>query len=135
MAKKQVQKKKAPQNEDRRNIRLFWKILGGIVGLIFLIFILASWGVFGSLPDETSLENPEKNLATEIIASDGKVIGKFYQENRTPVQFEELPDHLIKALIATEDVRFYEHSGIDGGEVGTAVGCADSPPAAHRPPG
>ena len=83
---------------------------------------MASWGAFGSLPDETSLENPEKNLATEIIAVDGKVIGKFYKENRTPVFYEELPDHLVKALIATEDARFYDHAGIDAkGTVRAAV--------------
>src|SRR5690606_19833092 len=57
---------------------------------------------------------PEKNLATEIISSDGKTIGKFYKENRTPVPFDSLPDHLVNALIATEDARFYDHSGIDG---------------------
>ncbi|MCG2430061.1 penicillin-binding protein 1A [Aequorivita xiaoshiensis] len=97
-----------------RHIRTFWKIFAGLILLIVLMFLMASWGVFGSLPDETSLENPEKNLATEIISSDGKTIGKFYKENRTPVPYDSLPDHLINALIATEDVRFYDHSGIDG---------------------
>ncbi|NGX83148.1 PBP1A family penicillin-binding protein [Aequorivita sp. KMM 9714] len=97
-----------------RHIRTFWKIFAGFILLIVLMFLMASWGVFGSLPDETSLENPEKNLATEIISSDGKTIGKFYKENRTPVPYDSLPDHLINALIATEDVRFYDHSGIDG---------------------
>jgi len=113
MAKRKGNRKVSVQAELRKNVKTFWKIFGGIMGIIFLTFILASWGVFGSLPDETSLENPEKNLATEIIASDGKVIGKFYKENRTPIQYEELPEHLINALIATEDVRFYDHSGID----------------------
>ena len=113
MAKRKRNRKVSAQAELRKNIKTFWKIFGGVMGIIILTFILASWGVFGSLPDETSLENPEKNLATEIIASDGKVIGKFYKENRTPIQYEELPEHLINALIATEDVRFYDHSGID----------------------
>ena len=84
-----------------------------IVAAVALLFLLASFGVFGSLPDETSLENPEKNLATEIITTDGKVIGKFYKENRTPVAYQELPEHLKNALLATEDIRFYDHSGID----------------------
>src|SRR5690606_11902172 len=97
-----------------RHIKTFWKIFAGFILLIVLFFLLASWGVFGSLPDETTLENPEKNLATEIISSDGKTIGKFYKENRTPIPYDSLPDHLVKALIATEDVRFYKHSGIDG---------------------
>lgn len=120
MAKKQA-KKKEPTSVGK-HIRTFWKIFAGFIGLIILVFLLASWGAFGSLPDETSLENPEKNLATEIIAVDGKVIGKFYKENRTPVFYEELPDHLVKALIATEDARFYDHAGIDAkGTVRAAV--------------
>ncbi|GHC44834.1 penicillin-binding protein 1A [Ulvibacter litoralis] len=113
MAKQQTKKKKKPQNETARHKKTFWKLFAAAIGFVVLIFLLASWGVFGSLPDETSLENPEKNLATEIISSDGQTIGKFYKENRTPVPYEALPDHLIKALIATEDARFYEHSGID----------------------
>lgn len=114
MAKKKTSPKKKNQNDVSRHIRTFWTIFGGFILLIILFFLLASWGAFGSLPDETSLENPEKNLATEIISSDGKTIGKFYKENRTPVPYEALPDHLVNALIATEDARFYDHSGIDG---------------------
>lgn len=114
MATKKVQQKKKDTKGVGRHIRTFWKLFGIGVLLILFIFLLASWGAFGSLPDETSLENPEKNLATEIISSDGKTIGKFYKENRTPAQYDSLPDHLINALVATEDVRFYDHSGIDG---------------------
>ena len=113
MTKQQTNKKKNSQDEVSKHRKTFWKLFAGVIGLFLLIFLFASWGFFGSLPDETSLENPEKNLATEIISSDGKTIGKFYKENRTPVPFEVLPDHLVKALIATEDVRFYDHSGID----------------------
>ncbi len=112
MAKQQTSKRKQ-QDPNKKYRKLFWKIFAGGILVVFLLFLLASWGVFGSLPDETSLENPEKNLATEIISTDGKVLGKFYKENRTPVQYEELPKHLVEALIATEDARFYDHSGID----------------------
>tara|TARA_B100001146_G_scaffold225257_1_gene249097 strand:- start:22247 stop:24571 length:2325 start_codon:yes stop_codon:yes gene_type:complete len=104
---------KQEKQEERKNVRTFWKLFGAFLGVILLVFLLASWGVFGKLPDETSLENPEKNLATEIIATDGVTLGKFYKENRTPVLYEELPSHLVNALIATEDARFYDHSGID----------------------
>ncbi|AFL80821.1 penicillin-binding protein, 1A family [Aequorivita sublithincola DSM 14238] len=114
MATKKEATKKNKQQDVRHHVKTFWKIFLGFILVFILFFLLASWGVFGSLPDETSLENPEKNLATEIISSDGKTIGKFYKENRTPVSFDSLPDHLVNALIATEDARFYEHSGIDG---------------------
>ena len=66
------------------------------------------------MPDHTRLENPETNLASEIISSDNKTLGKFYfNDNRTPVTYKDLPQHLVDALIATEDVRYYDHSGID----------------------
>lgn len=95
-------------------IRWFWMIfLGGILAFV-LVFLLASWGVFGEMPDHTQLENPRTNLATEIISSDGETLGKFYfNDNRTPVGYHELSPHLVDALIATEDARFHEHSGID----------------------
>lgn len=95
-------------------VRAFWMVFTlGILSVV-LIFSLASFGVFGELPDHTQLENPNTNLATEIISSDGVTLGKFYlNDNRTPVSYEELPEHLVQALIATEDARYYEHSGID----------------------
>ena len=96
-------------------IRWFWILFVGGILSIFIIFLLASWGVFGELPDYTLLENPKTNLAAEIISSDSKTIGKFYlNDNRTPVSFDDLSPHLIDALIATEDARFHSHSGIDG---------------------
>ncbi|MGB5419668.1 transglycosylase domain-containing protein, partial [Algibacter sp.] len=96
-------------------IRWFWMLfIGGVVATL-LMFLLASWGVFGKMPDHTLLENPRTNLATEIISSDGQTLGKFYfNDNRTPVSYTDLPQNLIDALIATEDARFHEHSGIDG---------------------
>ncbi|CAL2081336.1 penicillin-binding protein 1A [Tenacibaculum sp. 190524A05c] len=95
-------------------IKWFWGIvLGGLFTICF-IFLLASWGAFGTLPTFEELENPKNDLATEIISSDGKTLGKYYlKANRTPIQFKDLPDNLVKALVATEDERFYSHSGID----------------------
>ena len=113
MAKSKTKRKAGKETPESRHIKTFWKIFGGFLALVFLLFLFASWGFFGSLPDETSLENPEKNLATQIVGSDGVMLGTFYKENRTPVKYEQLPDHLVNALIATEDVRFYEYSGID----------------------
>lgn len=91
----------------------FWQVFLYGMGTLVLFFVLASWGFFGAMPSFEDLENPESNLATEIISSDGVTIGKFYNENRTPIKYEDLPPHLVKALVATEDERFYEHSGID----------------------
>ncbi len=113
MAKRTSTKKIKSTNDNSRHIKTFWKLFSIGILLVIFIFLMASWGVFGSIPDETILENPEKNLATEIIGSDGITLGKFYKENRTPVHFNELPPHLINALVATEDVRFFDHSGID----------------------
>ncbi len=95
-------------------IKWFWILfVTGVLSAI-LIFLLASWGVFGELPLYEHLENPQTNLASEIFSSDGKTLGKFYlDDNRTPVKYEDLPENLVNALIATEDARFYEHSGID----------------------
>lgn len=106
------------RNQSEKDIKYyrnkFWRIfLYGLAG-IFLFFILASWGVFGTMPSFEDLENPDSNLATEIISSDGVTLGKFYNENRTMVKYSDLPKHLVDALVATEDERFYEHSGIDG---------------------
>jgi len=94
-------------------IKWFWRLILSGTGLLILIFLLASWGVFGALPTFEELESPEKNLATEVITIDGKTLGKYAYENRTPVKFKDLPENLLQALVATEDERFYEHSGID----------------------
>ncbi|HEY9184367.1 MAG TPA: transglycosylase domain-containing protein [Salegentibacter sp.] len=91
----------------------FWTLFGlGILVIVF-IFLLASWGAFGKMPTFDELENPETNLATEIFSSDGETLGKYYSENRTPIKYDDLPGHLVKALVATEDERFYKHAGID----------------------
>ncbi len=91
----------------------FWRLFFYTLGSIFLFFLFASWGLFGSMPSFEDLENPESNLATEIISSDGVTLGKFYNENRTAIKYKDLPKTLVNALVSTEDERFYEHSGID----------------------
>ena len=98
----------------------FWMkvLLAGIYTLVFfLIYILAVdinllW-LFGNSPHIREIRNPEINLTSELYSSDGKVIGTLFVENRTPVEFGDLPDNLVDALISTEDVRFYRHHGVD----------------------
>jgi penicillin-binding protein 1A len=111
-------KTKTKQTQDHQSfenyVRWFWKLFIGGILAIALLFLLASWDVFGEMPNHTVLENPKTNLATEIISSDGKTLGKFYfDDNRTPVGYDELTENLVNALIATEDTRYLEHSGID----------------------
>ncbi len=105
--------KSKKSNSFLKYILYFWGLFITGIGLIALLFLMAGWEMLGPMPSFEELENPETNLATEVISSDGKTLGKYFLENRTPVRFEDLPDHLVQALVATEDERFYEHSGID----------------------
>lgn len=112
---KNTKKTEAPKKgiSKRKWIFYFWVVyLLGILGIVF-VFFLADIGAFGEMPSFEQLENPETNLATEVISEDGETIGKYYQENRTPISYSELSEDALKALIATEDVRYYKHSGID----------------------
>ena len=107
-------KKKKKANSFYPFIKGFWILFGSGLLFVIILFLLASWGVFGEMPTFERLENPQTNLATEIISSDGQTLGKLYlEDNRTWVSYEELPQNLIDALVATEDARYYEHSGID----------------------
>jgi len=84
----------------------------GLAPLMLVVLVLCTAFLSG-LPNVEALANPKINLATEIISSDGKVLGSYYKENRSDVRFENIPTHMVNALIATEDARFREHSGID----------------------
>ncbi|HQB77101.1 MAG TPA: transglycosylase domain-containing protein, partial [Tenuifilaceae bacterium] len=91
----------------------FWGIF--IFGFLFAVtlFTLISVEFFGPMPTFEELENPRSNLASEIISEDHKLLGTYYIQNRTFVEFDELSPNLVNALLATEDIRFYKHSGID----------------------
>ena len=81
---------------------------------MFGVFYLASIGKFGEMPDFRQLENPKTNFASEIVSSDNQILGKYYfNDNRTPVEYDEINPETVNALIATEDERFYSHPGID----------------------
>jgi penicillin-binding protein 1A len=108
-------KKKAATNNFAPFIKWFWILFVTGILSVLLVFLLAAWGVFGEMPTFDRLENPQTNLATEIISADGATLGKFYlDDNRTPVSYNDLPQNLVDALVATEDARYYDHSGIDG---------------------
>lgn len=115
--------KKSPRRDDFRSfVKAFWILFGLGVLAIFSTAGLASLGAFGKLPSFEEIENPKSNLASQIITADGELLGKFYLDNRTHAEYHELSPHLINALIATEDERFYRHSGIDFEALARAVG-------------
>ena len=112
-----VKKKKTASNHKhpyRWHLRVFWLLFWGSVLGATAIFSAAALGYLGPMPDLQQLENPKTNLATQVFSADGEVLGKYYyNDNRTPITFDELPQNIVDALIATEDERFYSHSGID----------------------
>src|SRR6056297_1315665 len=81
-----------------------WTFLGGIL-FCGLFYLSIYWGLWGKIPGEQELGDLKQNEATEIFASEGELIGKYYIFDRQPVLYKELPQHLIDALVATEDVR------------------------------
>ena len=112
--KRKSKSKKKGINPYKNLLRFFWiSFVTGILSVVVL-FSSAALGFLGEMPDLQQLENPKTNLATQIISSNGVVLGKFYfNDNRTPISFDALPNNLVNALIATEDERFFSHSGID----------------------
>jgi len=88
---------------------IWWIGLSPLI-LVLLILLIA---LFSGLPNVEALANPKINLASSIYSTDGKIIGSYFKENRIDVKYNEIPKHVVDALIATEDERFYQHSGVD----------------------
>ncbi|MXV17586.1 transglycosylase domain-containing protein [Hufsiella ginkgonis] len=101
------------KQEIRRYTIRFWKIVVGCVAFGIILLFSVGLGLFGALPSTSVLENPKSNLASSVISEDGETLGTYYIQNRTPVTYDEISPNVINALVATEDKRFYEHSGID----------------------
>lgn len=99
----------------KKAVRIFWGIFFGGFAAFILLIILANFGVFGKMPSLTDLENPSILQASEVYAEDGTLMGKYYTErgNRSNVKYRDISRHVVDALVATEDERFYSHSGID----------------------
>ena len=121
-------KKQTPHKPLPKSVKWLWGIVFAPFALLLLLLLLTAAGLFGRLPSFEELENPKSNLATEILSSDGKVLGTFFVQNRSYVQYDELfpldsaqllrldgydVPPIIAALISTEDVRYRGHSGID----------------------
>ncbi|GAB3425079.1 penicillin-binding protein 1A [Niabella aquatica] len=99
----------------KKSVRIFWGLFFTGIGLFIAILLLANFGVFGKMPSIEELENPTIAQASEVYASDGTLMGKYYlpSGNRSIVKYKDISPNVINALVATEDKRFYEHSGID----------------------
>lgn len=97
-------------------LALWITFLLGLTGCVSLVYMTSvdAFGWFGGMPPLEILENPRSELASELYSADGVLIGKYFRNNRSPVEYEDISPNLFNALIATEDVRFYEHSGVDG---------------------
>ena len=124
MTKKNTTQTSSLTSKQKRNfLIIFWGLfLIGILS-ITLVFILIANGTIGYLPPIEELQNPKNKLASEIISADGKRIGTFFtaKDNRISTTYNEISPNVINALIATEDARFYEHSGIDGQALGRVL--------------
>lgn len=98
-----------------KDFAIFWGLFIVFVAGVFFFFYLVSAGKLGFMPTFEELENPKNKFATEIYSEDGKILGKYFEgsENRRYMDYKDIPQSVIDALIATEDVRFYDHSGID----------------------
>jgi penicillin-binding protein 1A len=95
----------------RKIVRWMWILAGlSVLGLALLFVVLS----FQDLPTFEELENPKNKLASEVYSTKGELLGRYYLENRVPVDYEDLSPHLVNALVSTEDERYYRHAGIDG---------------------
>lgn len=104
-----------------RPVQIFWRIFFGGLGAFILFLLLCNWGVFGKMPSIDDIQNPTASLSSQVYAQDGSLMGKFFLEDRTNVDFKDISTNIINALVATEDERFYKHSGIDLRAIGRAI--------------
>lgn len=105
----------------RYNLRI-WQIVIGSIALFTIFISMIGFGLFGSLPSFRDIEHPKSNQASEIIADDGRTLGTYFVQNRSNVTYKEISPNVINGLIATEDTRFKEHSGIDFQRTFTIIG-------------
>lgn len=107
----------------KRFIHILWAVFGTGILMVILAFVAIWFGMIGYMPDIEDLQNPINRFATQVYSADGKVLGTWNlnKENRIVIPYKKMSPYLIKALVATEDERFYEHSGIDFRALGRAM--------------
>jgi penicillin-binding protein 1A len=104
---------KLSQQDIKRYNGYIWKFFIGGFAFVVLLVLLTALGVFKPLPSFRDLENPKSNLASEIYSEDKQILGKYYIDNRSRVNYDQISQNAVNALIATEDKHFFSHSGID----------------------
>src|SRR5690554_788657 len=117
-------KAKTKKNGNKRGIvKIMWRLFGLAVAAAILFFVLVSTGAVGYLPNIDELENPIDRYASQVISSDNKLLFTYSlsDDNRIMIDYSDLSPHLISALVATEDIRYYSHSGIDIIGLGRAI--------------
>lgn len=107
--------------EMSKPVRVFWRIFFWSLGGLGLFLLMINFGWLGSMPSIDDIENPTASLASQVYAQDGTLMGKFYLEDRINVQYKDISKHVVNALVATEDERFYDHKGIDPRSLGRAL--------------
>lgn len=97
----------------KKSVKILWYVFFSGFGLFALLVLMANFGLLGAMPSIEELQNPSASLASQVYADDGTLMGKYYLEDRVNVNYKDISQYAVKALVATEDKRFYEHSGID----------------------
>ena len=97
----------------KKSVKILWRLFFIGFGLFLLLLLLADFGVFGAMPSISDLQNPSASQSSQLYADDGTLMGRYYLEDRVNVEFKDISPNIIKALVATEDERFYDHNGID----------------------
>lgn len=115
------QTKNSKSNSIKKSVKILWRVffIGFCAAIVLILF--ADWGLLGKMPSIEELQNPSASMASQVYADDGTLMGKFYLQDRVNVEYKDISKYIIEALVATEDERFYEHSGIDPRSLGRAV--------------
>jgi penicillin-binding protein 1A len=120
MSKKAV-KRKGKTSGIKKSIRILWLLFFAGLGFVILIIVAADLGLLGKMPSIEELQNPSASLASQVYADDGTLMGKYYLQDRVNVKYSDISKYVIEALVATEDERFYDHSGVDPRSLARAV--------------
>jgi penicillin-binding protein 1A len=118
---KKVVKRKGKTSGIKKSIRILWLLFLAGLGFVILVIVAANFGWLGKMPSIEELQNPSASLASQVYADDGTLMGKYYLQDRVNVKYSDISKYAIEALVATEDERFYDHSGIDPRSLARAV--------------